>query len=134
MVEKSLIEKLQRIFDFKKSTYNAPDPEEIEQETLFIRIESTTPSIKEGKEIYKVVGQAFMVAPRARYAVGYFAKRIEQADNADTKDLFFYEMEENLPVYMNLVRRGFSFVYFFSGDYDPDHGTITSIEYTEGAP
>lgn len=64
------------------------------------------------------------------YPVGYFAKRIQLASNDDTKDLFFTNIEENAPVMQDLTRRTFSFLYFFTGDYNPVSGRITEMEST----
>jgi hypothetical protein len=130
MVEKALREALNRIFQFPDITYNAPAEETPEQDKLFLKIDKPNASIKDGVEIYRIEGQAFIYTLRDRYNLGYIPKRIRHADLADTNKFYFYEIEENLPVYQNLVRRSFSFVYFFSGDYDPNNGTITSIDYT----
>jgi hypothetical protein len=56
------------------------------------------------------------------------SKKINEASVSDTKDIFFHEFEENAPVYKNIVERTASFVFFYSSQYDPSKGTITSIE------
>jgi hypothetical protein len=58
-------------------------------------------------------------------------KFIRLADPEDTKDLFFFDMETNAGYFRNLTERSLSFVYFFSGQYDPSLGSITSIEISE---
>jgi len=129
MFEAGLKQKFEKIFDFKKVTFDAPAGEAVEQETLFIEVESTNARIVDGRAICKVIGKAFIYSQNDKLPFGYFIKRIQAAKLDLTRELFFYDFEENLKVYQNLVRRSFGFVYFFNGQYDPAKGTITSIEF-----
>ena len=61
---------------------------------------------------------------------GFFSKAIKNADDEDTRDLFFFDLENNSRVFRNIVQRGFSFVYFFDSQYDPKVGSITSVDIT----
>lgn len=128
MFEKSLKDKFTRIFDFKKVTYDMPGESE-EQECIFIEIDSTNAAIKDGRQFCKVTGKAHVFAQNDKLPGGYFAKRIKLSDLDDTRDLFFYDLEQNVRVFQNIVRRSFSFVYFFNSQYDPETGTITSVEF-----
>lgn len=126
MFEKSLADKMQRIFGVKKVTYQVPG-EAAEQETLFIDIEDAKNTITAGKARAMVSGNALLFGPGEKIPFGFFSKRIAAADPADTKDLFFYDMEANTRRYLNLVQRGISFVYFFDSQHDPETGSITSV-------
>jgi len=131
-VESVLREKLKAIFDVKRCTLNAEAPDAVEQETLFVRVESSRGVIKDGRELYRVIGQAFVFGQADKFPIGYFPKRIKDASPADSTAFFFYDIEETTGVYQNLVRRSFSFIYFFDGQYDPDNGTITTLNLSEG--
>jgi hypothetical protein len=127
MFEKSLKEKFQRIFDLKKATFNLPG-ESQEQECLFIEIENSRNTIKDGKEIARVTGKIRVFGNQEKIPFGYFSKKIQSAAPADTKDLFFFDFEENAGTFLNIAERSLSFVYFFNSQYDPALGTITSID------
>jgi hypothetical protein len=128
--EQELADKLKRIFDFQKVTYSLPG-ETQEQETLFVEVEVPRFKVSDKTVTARITGRAVVFANYDKLPFGYFAKRIAMADLADTKDLFFTEIEENTRVYQNKVQRSFGFIYFFSGQYDPSVGTITSIEIQE---
>lgn len=102
-----------------------------EQNCLFVNVETPRITIKQGKQLARVEGSVVMFAQNENLPFGFFAKAIQAADPADTKDLFFFEVETNTRTYQNLVQRGFSFVYFFSGQYDPDNGTLNAIVFPE---
>jgi hypothetical protein len=126
MFEKSLEDKLKRIFGLNKVTFNQSSDSH-EQDVLFIEIEKARAAIKDGLEVYHVNGNCRVYSPHEKMPFGYFSKHIRNADPDDTKDLFFYDLEESSKVYANIAMKSFSFVYFFSGQYDPEVGTITSI-------
>lgn len=130
MFEASLSEKFQRIFDLKKVSYDEPGDSN-EQECLFIEVENSMNSIKDGAAIARVTGNAVVFSTHFKMPFGYLSKRIYQADPDDTKDLFFFDVETNTKLFQGVVRRGFGFVYFFNSQYDPPAGTITSIELGE---
>lgn len=130
MFESKLKETFQRIFDVKKVSFDQPG-ESQEQECLFIEISTSKNAIKDGLALAMVEGNCIMFANGEKLPFGFFSKRIRQADLADTKDLFFFDIEGNTKRYGNIVQRGFSFVYFFRGQYDPETGSITSIEFME---
>lgn len=132
MFETALKEKFQRIFDLKKSTFNDPSEEAPEQDTLFIRVEKAVSSIRDTTQLCRVEGRVIVFGQAEKLPFGFFQKKIRNAALEDTTDVFFHDMEANEPLYENIVRRGFQFVYFFNGQYDPDQGTITSIEFETG--
>ena len=126
MFEKALQEKLEAIFEIEKVTFDMPG-ETREQDCLFVQIENTKSLVRDGSVHARVTGKGFLFAPAGRLPFGYFAKCI--ASHPDlSKQIFFFDIEENTRLYENIVQRSFSFVYFFDSQYDPAVGTITSIE------
>lgn len=130
MFEKELSEKLKRIFCVKKVTFDEPGPSG-EQECLFIEVESSNNVIKDGRSKAMVSGKVVMFGTAGKIPFGYFSKHIKQANVADTKDFFFYDFETNSKLFRDKVQRGFSFVYFFDSQYDPETGSMESIEFSE---
>lgn len=133
MFEKSLKEKFEKLFGFKKVTYDQPATEAKEQECLFVQVEEAPMRFKDGKVHIKVSGRALVYAQANKLPFGFFSKAIERAnfDNALlTKDLHFSELESNAKYFQNLVMRTFNFVYFFSAQYNPEHGQIKSVTFT----
>ena len=130
MFKAALKSKFQTIFDFKKVSYDQPGDSQ-EQDCLFINIENCNSNIKDGLAVARVTGSAFIYSTNQSLPFGYIAKKIKLADPAMTKDLFFYNLEENSKTIGAIVQRGFSFVYFYSSQYDPVTGTITSIVFEE---
>lgn len=133
MFEKKLAETFQKIFMPKKVDYDMPAPDAKEQEGLFIIVEKSYNTFKDGRAIARVEGRANMVAQHEKLPFGYFSKCISRANKELTKDLFFLDLEGNSQVYRNLVLRGFSFVYLFDSQFDPAIGSIetVSINITE---
>lgn len=127
MFESQLKSKLKEIFGIKKVTYDAPS-EANEQECLFVEIVDVISGVKDTKALSKITGSAVLFGNADKLPFGFFAKRIKQARLQTTKDFFFYDLESNSRIYQNIVQRSFSFVYFFEEQYDPDQGTITSVE------
>lgn len=126
MFEQELADKFKRIFGLKKVTYDRPG-ETQEQECLFIEVETSNNSIKDGRAIGRVTGKATLFGPSDKIPFGFFSKRIRNADPDDTHDLFFSDFETNTRLYQNKVQRDFSFVYFFNSQYDPETGSIDEV-------
>lgn len=137
MFEKELASKLKRIFKVKKVTYDMPsEPKQgllgaKEQECIFVNVTRSKSTIKDGKQISKVEGTLLMLGDAEKLPFGFYSKAIYQADYNDVKDLFFYDMEGNGMEIQNIITRTCSFIYFYSGQYDPDLGNITSVELQE---
>lgn len=128
MFEKTLKEKLEKIFDLKVS-FSEPG-ESNEQECLFVEVTRAFPKVKDGREVCRVEGQCAVYGNNDKLKYGYFSKQIDRALQEDKEKFFFYDFEQNSRLYQNIVQRSFSFVYFFSGQYDPEQGTITSTDIT----
>lgn len=122
-------EKLQKIFKVKKVSFDEPGPAG-EQECLFVNIEHSVNSVRDQVIKQKVDGTCLMYGTNQKLTLGYFSKCIQEADTELTKGFFFYELESNARQFKDKVQRGFSFVYFFSGQYDPDKGTLNQIDFT----
>lgn len=126
--------KLSLIFGFKKTTFDAPSDGtngSFEQDTLFIEIDQARSVAKENKVISRVDGTLIVFAQMDKMPFGYFNKRIQQADASLKQNFFFYGIDlnpANSPARLqNITERRVRFVYLFSGDYDPDHGELTSL-------
>jgi hypothetical protein len=132
--EAQLADRLKRIFDFKKVSYNHinPKPDDVnEQETLFITVQSSKNSIKEGVSYARVTAKVTVRANSDKLPYMYFSKKIQEADISDTKDFFFYDLESNDGTYDNITDRSFSFVFFFNSQYDPDIGTLNTLTFQQ---
>jgi len=133
--ENQLKETLRAIFQFKKVTYDLPSEEMPEQECLFINIDRSRNTIKDGRQFAMVTGSMAVWANRDKLPFGFFSKKIQEADISLTKDLYFYELEDNTRTILNICERRGSFTYFFNSQYNPDLGTIESVDIditTEG--
>ncbi len=126
MFEKALSLKFKKIFAAKKVTYWEKSDSR-EQETLFIDIQTSKAKAVGQEFTAKVEGRAFMFGSNEKLPYGYFLKSLQEADPVDTNDLFAFDFETNSNQYEDIVERGFSFVYFYNSQYDPDAGSITSI-------
>lgn len=129
MFEKQLESKLKKIFNCKKVTFDQIG-ESQEQECLFVEIEVAKNIIKDGRTVSKISGSASMFGNNDKLTFGYFSKRIAKSDPLDTKPFFFYDIESNTKRFQNVVQRGFSFIYFFDSQFDPETGSIDSVNFT----
>ena len=124
--EKRLADTLKRIFDLDKVNFNHIS-ETQEQECIFIEIESSKNQIKDAKVTAKVTGKIKVYGNIDKLPYGYFSKRIVEAKPADTKNLFFYNIEENAGTFVNICERSMSFIYLFEDQYNPNLGEITDL-------
>jgi hypothetical protein len=127
MFKSELQECLKRIFDFKKVSFDIPG-ESQEQECLFVRVDKCNAHISDGKELARVEGELIAYANSDKLPHGYFLKAIDRAAAADVKKFFFHDIEASSVVTNNIVRRSTNFVFFYQAQYDPELGTITSVE------
>lgn len=136
MFKNNLQKRFERIFGFSKVTFLAPDYEAPEQDTLFIEITAVKPRMSTGnggRETATVNGAAIVFSQDNRLPFGFFAKRVEQANVDDTKDLFF-QTEEDLAAsparLQNIHERRVPFVFLYDSQYDPDRGELTDLEFS----
>lgn len=130
MFEKALSEKLKKIFSMKKVSFDLPG-EAVEQDTLFIEITNSRCRIKDARQIARATGKISLFAQHEKVPFGLFTKAIAAADAGDVNGFFFYELDENASRYRNLVERSASFVFFYSGQYDPEQGEIEELNLQE---
>lgn len=126
MFEKDLSDKLKRIFDVSKVSYDHTSASQ-EQECLFINIQTAKNNIKDGRFVGKVQGKLNMFASLVKLPYGYFSKCINATNREDLKDLFFFDFEENAGTIENITERTLSFIYLFDMQYNPNFGEITSL-------
>lgn len=130
MFEKELAERLKKIFGLEKATYAEPG-ESQEQGTLFIQIETSRNQIAPPIQRARVTGKLTVFGPGEKVPFGFFSKGIAAALPELKSPLYFFDFEENTQRYQNIVQRSVSFVYFFTGQYDPDIGTLSEVEFIE---
>jgi hypothetical protein len=118
------------IFEVKKVTYNEISDSQ-EQGCIFIEVENSRNTIKDGRQRALVTGNALMFGPYEKMPFGFFSKKIAKADPALTKPFFFFDFETNTRRYGDIVQRGFGFVFLYDAQYDPAIGEISSLEFTE---
>lgn len=136
MFRKELADKLSQIFGLRKSTFDQPTMNattgSYEQDTLFIQVDQFRSSMKEGSASGEVNGSLVVFAQMDKMPFGYFAKRIQQANADLTRNFFFFEIDlnpANSPARLqNISERRIKFIYWYSAQYDPEHGEMTSLD------
>ena len=128
MFRKELKRKLSEIFAMSVS-FQKPSDDTPEQEIIFVEIDDSQSKVTHGKQVAKVNGSLVMYAPQEKLPFGFFTKKINQAGAELNQGFFFYGMDENKKTYVDLVERRCRFVFLYSGDYDPEAGTMTSVEF-----
>ncbi len=130
MFRKEMAAKLARIFGIAKVSFDEPG-ESFEQDTLFVVVEECLSRATQGQAYAKVTGAVVIFSQRDKLPYGYFAKKLAQASVDDTKSFFFFDVDVdalNSPAReVNKSERRARFVYLYSAQYDPAHGSITSL-------
>lgn len=132
MFKEFLKESLKKIFQLSKVTYDLPG-ESREQECLFVDVQSARNSIGKKKECSIVRGTIILYGSSDKIPFGFFSKKINQADAELTSNLCFYNMDENTRTIQNIVERRCNFIFLYSNEYDPEGGSLTSLDFDEGA-
>lgn len=127
--------RFENIFGFRKVTFDAPNPETNEQDTLFIEIQEARTIARKGSANCKVTGYIVVYSQYDKLPFGFFAKKIAQAAPELTRELFFFDVdlnvEKNRGMTQNLVERRTRFVFLFQEQYDPNQGTMTGLDLPE---
>lgn len=124
---------MKKIFGVSKVSYDMPGPQSlnaVEQECLFLNVTMADNSFKDGIANAMVTGTGLIRGRAEKLPFGFYSKAIQKADYSLTKDLFFSDIEGNKLIIKDIIERGFSFTYFYSGQYDPPAGTIDGIDVT----
>lgn len=126
MFESALSEKIKNIFDLDKVTFDSPS-ESREQEGIFIEVEN--PRIKVGDKYAsaRVTGKLRIFVQAEKMPFDYLMKKIDAADPDDKADLYFFDIGVSVGRFMNIDERTIGFVFFFRSQYDPNLGTINSV-------
>lgn len=128
-VESSLESKLKRIFDMKFISFDSPG-ETLEEDKLFISIETPMSKVVAKRHVARVEGECKIYCRASDAPVGYFNKKIGKASADDIKDFFFFEIEATQRIAHDIVEKSIRFVYFFSGQYDPEIGSLEADNIT----
>lgn len=135
MFNRELVSKFEAIFGVPV-TFNAPG-ESYEQDKLFIEITDVITRAGQGRVNSKITGSLAMFAQMEKLTYGFFSKKVSLAANDLTKNLFLFDVDRealNSPARLiNISERRTSFVYLYSAQYDPNHGSLTGIKFSEGA-
>lgn len=131
MFKKDLKNRLSHIFELPVR-FEAIDWEAPEQDTLFVEIQRSRPRVQGNRITDKVEGQLIVVSQQEKWTFGMFTKAVERALPQYTKNFFFYEMDTVMPDsparLQNLQEVRSAFVFLFDSQYDPDKGSLTSLE------
>lgn len=130
MFEESLKYIIKEILDIDKVVYDKPGDSQ-EQECVFIIIDNSRNKITDKKQRAKVTGTIRVFAELEKLPYGYFSKKIAEAPNNLTRNLFFYDFEDNVGTFGNIVERSASFVYLFNSQFDPSLGNIERVTIEE---
>lgn len=135
MFREEVADALTTIFGLKRTTFDAPSMDSsgsFEQDTLFIQIDEAPFRVTEGKAHAKVLGTLIVFSQIEKLPFGFFSRRINMAPYALTKNFYFFDIDTvpaNSPARIqNIAERRVRFVYLYSAQYDPEHGSITSLE------
>ena len=136
MFRNEMMDKISQIFGLRKTTFDAPSVNpntgSFEQDTMFIEVTESNARVTEGIAYAKVLGSLVVFSQMDKMPFGFFNKRIQQADPSLTKDFFFFDIDLNpaqSPArFQNITERRVRFVYLYKAQYDPEHGSLTSVE------
>lgn len=128
MFKAALASKLKTIFEIDKASFDRPGDSQ-EQECIFIEVESAANKISQPRQSSKVIGKIRIFGNADKIPYGYFSKKINAADPALTRDIFFYDFEENTETFRNIAERSMSFHYLYEAQYDPAIGEISSVNF-----
>ncbi len=126
MFKAELSSRLKTIFGLPKVTFDRPG-ESMEQEVIWVEVDSCRSWVRPPKQVARVTGKIRVFGNSDKLPYGYFSKRINAADPALTKDIFFYDFEENAETFRNICERSMSFHYLYEGEYDPAIGEINEV-------
>ena len=128
-MEDELKKKFSKIFKVSDVDFDAPSSSN-EQDKLFLEVEKIVSSIKDKTEVGRVYGRGIMYSTNTKLPLNHFFRCVGLASKEDSKDLAFLRISENALVYKDVIERSFEFIYFFNRPFDPDKGSITTIEFT----
>jgi hypothetical protein len=129
---KTLLEKFERIFQFKKTTFDAPS-DSFEQDTLFIEVDKATTRVSDGKLSSRIDGTLIVYSQANKLPFGYFNKAIAKGKLEDVRDLFFFDIDVDVASstarLQNIHERRTRFVYLHKEQYDPNKGQLNTLNF-----
>lgn len=129
MFEKALAEKFKKVFGLQNVRWERPS-ESNEQEAVFIEVDTPMIRIRDGIEQARVSGRALVYVRGAKMPFGYFQKCIAAHPEA-CRDIVFFNIDQDVKTYYDLVQRSFEFTYFFNSQFDPETGTLNQVTFSE---
>lgn len=132
MFKKELIKRLDAIFQLKQgSTFNAPSAE-FEQEKLFVNVTGVVSQPRNKKICFKVEGFLQFFSQHEKIPFGYMQRALETASYENTAGLFLFQVDQEIANsqarMVNLSERRAQFVFLYSIDFNPNQGSLSSLE------
>lgn len=129
-IEDQIKQKLEQIFDFKKVSFNLP-ADDVEQNCLYVAIENSNIIYKENLCVARIFCSCRVFAPNEKLPVGYVSKKIALSAGSLTNNFFFYDIEENAKIFLDIIGKSFKFIYFYDGQFNPNEDKIEGIEIND---
>lgn len=126
MFKADLTSKMKQIFGINRVSFDRPG-ESMEQEMIWIEVDSSMNRISPPRQTAWVKGKIRIFGNSDKLPYGFLSKRINAANPDLTRDIFFYDFEENAETFRNIVERSMSFHYLYEGQYDPAIGEISEV-------
>ena len=129
MFRTKLETELKNIFGFKKVSFAQP-PESNEQDILFVNITACKYRPSETSISGRITGKMIIYSTQDKMPFGFIIKKLH-ISTVDDKDLFFYNIEENVNYggAIGLVERSCDFIYFYKEQFNPNRGEITEVNF-----
>jgi hypothetical protein len=128
-IESTLQEKIKKIFDLKSVSFDSPS-ESQEQEKAFIEVEETNVKVVDKIQTARVTGVITIFAHSGKMPMDYLATKLALARAEDKANLSFFDIGLSKGRLQNIDERTVRFVYFYSGQYDPNLGTLNDVDIT----
>lgn len=132
-----MTEKLKAIFGIPKVSFDDPS-DSFEQDCIFVEILDSKNNTGTKTASAKVTGTLIVFSQHEKLPFGFFNKKIQQADPKHTREFFFFDTDVEQPngkaQMLNISERRTSFVYLYTGQYDPNQGDLNKIAFQEIEP
>lgn len=130
MFKEQLKADLEKIFGFKKTTFEAPS-DTYEQDTLFVEIVECRTRATQGTVYAKVSG--ILVTYSNKIPFGYMTKRVGLPQSLEAAKNFFIEPEREIAMsaarLLNIAERRTNFTFLYQAPYNPATDSMEGIDF-----